>query len=422
MAAEPIVIYSHKIDAAGVLQLLRQMSPGLQVKGPPDNWQSITITEKRGLLKRAATLSFGHDRAYYTGDGWPRQMNGMMGYFARFPENERTGVILSLINSFRFALTTFPVPTPELELHSNDSRLKYVFAVVKHLDGVIFTPSGLWDATGTLLYGPKGFDPEANMPRILREVTGPRSERPRSEGGELPDPEDAPPPTPQRVAQRACAMAAVCARALLEMEDTADPAVEQTLGRVRQWIADVGLRDELEPDEAELLHFQLGAAPQQQALDATWRLEGLAVLAWALGFIDLPPHDVQIDPGKMLPAMGFLNVDRTRALLANPTLRPSDELKALQDRMFALHWRLRNFRLKPEAMNFREFARTAWFGPLDITGLPLAEDDLAIVGEPISRADQNAVMGAMSSAQERHQAINWLCGGTEVYSETDTPT
>jgi hypothetical protein len=41
-------------------------------------------------------------------------------------------------------------------------------------------------------------------------------------------------------------------------------------------------------------------------------------------------------------------------LLANPTLRSREEIRALRDRLFALHWRLRNFHIKPGVMDFAE--------------------------------------------------------------------
>jgi hypothetical protein len=166
----------------------------------------------------------------------------------------------------------------------------------------------------------------------------------------------------------------------------------------------------------------VGKLDRQAAVDATWRLEGLAVLAWALNRFDLPPHDQQVDPGKLLPALGILNAERSKALLAEPALRPPDELKARSDQLFAIHWRLRNFRLKPEAMNFRDFARTAWFGPLNIEGVRLVGDDLAVGDSAIANADPDAVGAAQSAAEERHKAINWLHGHALWYSEVDTST
>ena len=87
-----------------------------------------------------------------------------------------------------------------------------------------------------------------------------------------------------------------------------------------------------------------------------------------------------------------------------------------------MHWRLTDWRIKPQPMDFAKMAREAWFGPLDVSGVRLIDDDLAIGNAPIARADANAVHGAMSAALERHLAANWLGGGSEVYSETDAST
>ena len=73
-------------------------------------------------------------------------------------------------------------------------------------------------------------------------------------------------------------------------------------------------------------------------------------------------------------------------------------------------------------MDFAEFAKTCWFGPLDIEGVPLVGGDLAIRGKRIDRASENAFSAAHSSAQERHQAANWLLSGPEQYSEASVAT
>jgi hypothetical protein len=65
-------------------------------------------------------------------------------------------------------------------------------------------------------------------------------------------------------------------------------------------------------------------------------------------------------------------------------------------------------------MDFAEFARTAWFGRLDTSGLRLLENDLAIGDAPLFRGASEAVAAASSAAMERHLAANWLNGGSET--------
>ena len=72
-------------------------------------------------------------------------------------------------------------------------------------------------------------------------------------------------------------------------------------------------------------------------------------------------------------------------------------------------------------MDFAEFSRTAWFGPLDVAGVRLLENDLAVGDRPLMDADPSAVARATSAVTERHLAANWLRYGG-VYSETDIST
>jgi hypothetical protein len=423
VSAEPIVLYSHRIDPGGVLRLLRDLAPDVEVEGSPDAWTRATIRESAGFLRKRRTLSFGHNPDYYTGPDWATQMCGMQGYFSRFPETPDTARIMLLIQSFRFTLTLWPMPEPELHVDSNDPRLRYVFAVAKHLDAALFLPSGLTDASGRMLYGAQPADPAAVMPAIFRDVPPkPRSERLRSQGGTQLDPGDPPPPKAERVARRVCALAAVTGRALLEQESIGDPEVEKTHQRIRAWVDAIGVRGELEPDEAEFLDRQLGTPSQQDTLNSTWRLEGLAVLAWAVGRFDLPPHDQLVVPADLLRAVGILDAEAAKSLLDAPSLRSAEELVAQRERQFAVHWRLTQWRLGQKPMVFGEFARTAWFGPLDLSGVRLAENDLAIGDVPLWRASAERAGAATSAAMERHLAANWLCGGSELYSDTDVAT
>ena len=108
--------------------------------------------------------------------------------------------------------------------------------------------------------------------------------------------------------------------------------------------------------------FHLALPPQHDIVNATWRLEGLGILAWALTRLDVAPHDQLADPGVLLPSICMLNGGNAAELLANPKLRPVDELKRMRERLFAVNWRLTDFRLRSRAMDFREFAahRMVW--------------------------------------------------------------
>jgi len=420
MGAEPFTLFSHKIDPAGVARVLRGLAPKMEMEGTEQNWTRIVIRESRGLLRRGVVIEFTHDPAYYSGAEWKVQRSGMLGYFSRFPLGALMPRVIATIDSFRFVVGT--IAQPDLDIQSDDPRVRYVVAVAKCLDAAVFTPSALRDAQGRVLVDAAGdSDPAAVWPAT------PVGEMPAREtrAAERDDDEDEPeiePPSPQRVARRALALAAVAGRALLEQEDPSNSGVEETRQRINLWVDTVGLRDELEPDEEKLLRQGLGKPLQQEAINGCWRLEGLCVLAWALGKFQVPPHDQTVEPPALLKAMHILDAPAAKALIATPTVRPIDELKAMADRLLAVHWRLRQFRLDGKKIDdWQSKAKNAWF-PLNVDGIPMVDGDLALCGDAIINAPEDAFHLASSIAQERHQAINWLAGDAEVYSETDTPT
>ena len=74
------------------------------------------------------------------------------------------------------------------------------------------------------------------------------------------------------------------------------------------------------------------------------------------------------------------------------------------------------------AIDFVDFSRNCWFGTFDIERFRVVDGDLAIGERSISDAPDDELQRVSSTAVERHLAINWLRGYSEIYSETDTST
>lgn len=424
MACEPINLFSHRIDPRGVLEVLRQFGK-VQVDGADDDWETAELTLKKNWLRKPQVLRLGHDAEYYDGDGWPRQVMGMQGYFSRFPESPLKPEVMQAIGAFRFALS---VPHDDLEIESDDDRLAVLYAVCEHLDGVIFTPSALRDSQGRVLLCADGAcDPEAVLPSArASDVPALDDAEYAFEMGddseEDEEYEDPVPPTPERVARRALALTAVAARATLELDAPEMENADMHRQRMLKWIDELGIGDELEPDEWQVLQRPVGRLEQQSFINAMWRVEGLAVLAWALQVHELPPYDVLITPPDLYQSMGLFKVDQARGILEAPNLRPLDELEGLAAHLLMLHWRLREYSLRPQAMDFVAFSKKSWIGEFDISNYRIIDNDLAIGDAAIHDAPDDAVQTVQSLAMERHLAINWLLGYSEVYSETDTST
>ena len=419
MAAEPIMIYSRKIDPAGVLACLKAMSPGMSVTEGPGGWSQATVSVKGGWFKKASAITFSHRQDYYAGKDFPRQLNGMQGYFSRFPDTAVKSRIMMLIGSFQFGLSMFPSPEPELYLDSSDERLKFVFAVVKHLDGAIFVPSGLRDAAGRVLYDAGGrTDPAAVMPGIYVDAPQP-SEMPLYKGGMKPNPRS---PEVGRIARRALCLAAVWFRAALEREDGTPESLEDSRQEFLEWVVGVGIGGELEPVEKNLLEQPIGTGDAQELMRAEWAVEAAGVLAWVVGAYELPRYDEQVNVGVLGKALGLSTVERGKEFLAGARMRSAAEIETLSRQLLGIHWRLREQRLRPGRKEFEKESQDSWFGKLPLDGVTFVDGDLAIGGVGISAAQRDAYTVCTLAVQQRHKAINWVCGDSVVYSKTDTQT
>lgn len=424
MAMEPITIFSRLADPAAVARLLREIAPQVEFDGPDDDWRTADVTFRdRGTVRG---LTFHNDPDYHAEPNWSEQMSGMRAYFSRFPDTERKPLVMGLTTTLRFSLGAIFEPDYDPE---GDPRLDIVCAVAARLDGVLFSPSALRDRNGQILFSSAGAseeDADAVWPQVvaevstdepygaaLHEMSRPKASAETSDAAET--------PSAARVARRAVALGIVTMRAILEQE-AGEPSAGETHRHLIDWLREVHLEDELEPDESEVVHRRVGRLGSQQQINATWRLEGLVVLAWSLGRFEIPPHDQLVDTNALWESLGIFETDVANALMANPVLRTREEINTLRNRLFAIHWRLRNFGLRPQVMDFSEYARTCSFGPLDLTGLPLVKGDLAINGKRLDRAPKELLGTARSAAQERHQAANWLLEGPERYSDASTAT
>ena len=419
---EPINIFSRIADPAGVAKRLREIDPSVQINGRGDKWTEAIVTIGRGKQKK--TLSITHDPNYYAEPNWSRQMNGMQGYFSRFPETERKEKALLLITTFRFAPAASFEPDYDPD---GDARLILSFRSPSCLTAccsryqlcAIIGPYSIW--FGRRRRGGSRCRLAARTRRGVH-CRSARVRLSRSIGAlKMPTTKTKKPSRRPRNACGALALTAVTVAAILE-QDTANREAKSTYKERLAWVNDLDIDDEFEPDEWKVLQRPLGKLDQQAQINATWRLEGLGVLAWSLGRFEIPPHDQLVSLKPLWRSLGSLDADAAKSLLAKPKLRSRQEIAALRNRLFAIHWRLRNYHIRPEVMDFADFARTCWFGPLDLTGLPLIKGDLALQGKRIDKAPTDVFSTAHSASQERHQAANWLWEGPEFYSEASVAT
>jgi hypothetical protein len=236
------------------------------------------------------------------------------------------------------------------------------------------------------------------------------------------DTEDLPlnPPDANRVAARALVLSAVSFRGLVE-RDAHHPEAEERRQKVVDWLDSIGVADEMEPAEVALLSTPLGRLDQKATMNATWKSEGMVVLAWALNHAKLPPAHAECEPSDIANGIGFL-AERSNTPVHSPRMRDWSEIELWAETYLTLHWRLRRFSLKPEPMDYVQFVSKCTWGPLRLDCVETLDSDLAIHGARIDKVEASVFRRTLSVTQERHQAFNWLLGIEPVYSQVTTDT
>ena len=152
--------------------------------------------------------------------------------------------------------------------------------------------------------------------------------------------------------------------------------------QMREWLESEGLRDELTPKEAE--YFASEAPSRGMLINATWFVERVHSLVWALGLQSgLDPMGGPCDVPAVqdvLPEVGGATGD----FIKNATLRSRAEIDDALEAVYQAHWKLRDAKI-----NKRD-------APADL--------NIGVV-------------------QERHHALNWLTGyGGLAWDDVTTDT
>jgi len=234
--------------------------------------------------------------------------------------------------------------------------------------------------------------------------------------------QEPPPPSASAVARRALILATVSCRGFIENDKANASGASGLAKKSKDWLHALGLDEELSEWERKILSAEFGQLQERDRVNASWLAEGLVILAWALGRVDLPDFDTQCDPSATANALGFL-LPESETVLSKPTLRSSDELNEYNEFICNVHWRTRDFSLNHRPYDFESLARKAWGEPVLRFGLKLNEKDIQIAGQSLSKAPENIWRGLASITQERHRASNWLIGyASENFYEVTTDT
>jgi hypothetical protein len=217
------------------------------------------------------------------------------------------------------------------------------------------------------------------------------------------------------VVRRALCLSAVVCRASIDGA-AREPEAEALRDRVLEWVRDLGLWEETEQVERDVLIAPLGSLSSPVVSRLTWYVEGLGVLGWALHLMDFPLHDQKVDPFLVTDLFGLLDAGAL-ALVNDAAMRSEADLQACRELMYAVHARLRGFLRNGSQCDFTRWVEPDWTARLGIDPATLFyRTDLSVDGSSIDSAPPIRVHECEWITAERHRAIIWLLGGSATYS------
>lgn len=348
MATEPVTLFAKKISPGLVIAVLRKMNASFKVVGTDDAWSEIVVTTGGWLKKKL--LRIKHDPDYYTGPGWKLQMDGMRGYFSRFPDVPAQKRVLGLTEEFGFALATICEPGAEW----GDEQYEVLSAIAEALDAVWFTPSSMRDSNGRVLYGAGASeqDPGARWPEYTPTLTVPGTgnrnalelkQRVFSELASLGFRPASTLPLPDlnatlRNAQTLC-MRLMALQAVFAWGAMPEHVAETTL--IQGYIERSDLRASMTESELALINLPRKESQALHAETVGWRLENMWALAWIVGFGRVPTLDAAQIPDDVIESMLFDFLPTWDGNIADfaagTLLRPTSEVISTEYKFYCAH-------------------------------------------------------------------------------------
>ncbi len=420
-----------------MVEILRAADLPIEIIGSDDDWRQIFIfprERKDDSHKLIFTLKTNTiDHLFFR-----RQIPAMTTLISQIPakDTEIQNRLLKLTQHLGVCIGMAAEPG----FSDHEEFIEAMTLVARQIEGFFSIHTGFLDSESrAILLNDGTSNRDAELPSIPQYMTAqsqPRHELPTQSIEDLlftdettanpddPDSEafDPPinPPLARRVAERMYVLLSLAYRGALESNPEKPERIEK-LHRLGEWFWGLEIGHEIEDMERYYLDRNLGEIPHEESQQLAIQFESVMVLAWALRLLPLNPHDEIIQPIKVAETLGLFGED-THVAIDSAELRSFDQIRTAADRIMAIHWRLREYELNPEPINFYDMAKSAWFGELDIRTLPLAENDLAFNGVPISKVDATFRRRCQLGIQWRHRALNWLCGHHVLFSQVDVST
>ena len=199
---------------------------------------------------------------------------------------------------------------------------------------------------------------------------------------------------------------------------------------------DHGLWEYATTEEIKLLKSNPLAIDFECAQSTFFSMNAQAVFAWCLGMIDgLPPYDTAISDQDASYSGEFIdhlpNPEHFELVASNFNRRSNGEIERARTDAESWHWRSRTLeyqRSKPIAKSstkskvFQERVREASQSCVSDGMFVAIDDDFPAFGKPYFLLDDAEWRKIRVITEQRHKALNWVCGLAPENNYDETPT
>ncbi len=195
-----------------------------------------------------------------------------------------------------------------------------------------------------------------------------------------------------------------------------------------------GLWEAMSENERKFAGTTCITMTDRQRMDASWRVECVQVLLWALGMIpEIPPYDQDCKPGMLKQVPG----GSVSAFAAGARLREAAAMGKARDLAEFWHWRSRTRELIEKGTEFKatpemkaagmnsldDIVRISAKAAFEKREIPqLIDGDFPAKGKAYRDLTDQEWSEVKSITMERHFALNWLCGYAPNNDWDETPT
>lgn len=198
-----------------------------------------------------------------------------------------------------------------------------------------------------------------------------------------------------------------------------DPEAQAMADRILAFTREAGIYETYEPAEIRLLQAPFGSLPRPERVALSWAVEGVAVMAWALGKAPLPPFDIRTQGAPIGCALGLFE-HGSPEFLQEAKLRSPAEIQMCALSYTVLSWRLAQYIENRARLDFAARLKEPDGPHMIVDGINLQDGDLAIDGMPIDQVDEDRLVEVCSIVRERHKAFRWLLGYEKSYAAVAT--